>query len=295
MPSPEQDTAVSDIAHDAPVVAAHDCLVVIYRRDGGAGKCTALDRFPLRIGRDPNNELVVEGSGVSRRHARIEKRAGRAVLMDVGSTNGTLVNDVELSGVVELKSGDRIKVGSTIFKYLSASDAEASLHEQIFASTTTDELTGLRSKRFLNDELAREFSRARRYNRALSVLVIDIDHFKVVNDTYGHHVGDITLQAVAACILSCLREDDTAARFGGEEMVVLLPEAKLAEAASVAERIRLAVAAHVVTFRDFQFTVTVSIGCAQYDHGDADEHVLFERGDRQMYAAKESGRNAVKA
>ena len=294
MPSSEQDTVVSDIARETPVVAAHDCLVVIYKRDGGAGTCVALDRFPLRIGRDPHNELVVDGSGVSRRHARIEKRGDRAVLMDVGSTNGTLLNDVELAAMVELNSGDRIKVGSTIFKYLSASDAETSLHEQIFASTTTDELTGLRSKRFLNDELAREFSRARRYNRALSVLVIDIDHFKVVNDTYGHQAGDVTLQAVAASILSCLSVNDTAARFGGEEMVVLLPEAKLAEAASVAERIRLAVAAHVVTFRDCRFTVTASIGCAQYDHGDADEHVLFERADRQMYAAKASGRNAVK-
>jgi two-component system cell cycle response regulator len=163
MASRDEDTAVSDVAQAIPVArASDDCLVVVYQREGGAGRCIKLDRLPLRVGRDPDNELVLADDGVSRRHARIEKHGGRAVLMDVGSTNGTLLNDVELSGIAELRTGDRIQVGSTIFKYLSASDLEAALHEQIFANVTTDALTGLRSKRHLNDELGREFSRARR-------------------------------------------------------------------------------------------------------------------------------------
>ncbi|HET7543202.1 MAG TPA: GGDEF domain-containing protein [Polyangiaceae bacterium] len=295
MSSRDEDTAVSDVGQ--AVVAAptsNDCLVVVYQREGGAGRCIKLDRLPLRIGRDPNNELVLADDGVSRRHARIERRSERIVLMDVGSTNGTLLNDAELTGIVELRTGDRIQVGSTIFKYLSASDLEAALHEQIFANVSTDELTGLRSKRHLTDELGREFSRARRYNRNFSLLMIDIDHFKAVNDQHGHQVGDITLRAVASQVLSCLHADDLAARYGGEEFVVLLLETKLEDAVAVAERIRQAVAQLTVSFRDLRLQVTVSIGVAEFSHSDENEIRLFERADQRLYAAKQAGRNAVR-
>jgi two-component system cell cycle response regulator len=295
MSSRDEDTAVSDVAQAIPVArASDDCLVVVYQRDGGAGRCIKLDRLPLRLGRDPDNELVLADDGASRRHARIERRSGRVVLMDVGSTNGTLLNDAELTGIVELRTGDRIQVGSTIFKYLSASDLEAALHEQIFSNATTDALTGLRSKRHLTDELGREFSRARRYNRKFSLLMIDIDHFKSVNDQYGHQVGDITLRAVASNVLSCLHSDDLAARYGGEEFVVLLQETKLDDAITIAERIRQAVAELTVVYRDARLQVTVSIGCAEYSHADENEVRLFERADQLMYAAKEAGRNAVR-
>jgi len=292
----DEDTAVSDVAHAVPVApASDDCLVVVYQRDGGAGRCIKLDRLPLRLGRDPDNELVLADEGVSRRHARIEKRSDRVVLMDVGSTNGTLLNDAELTGIAELRTGDRIKVGSTIFKYLSASDLEAALHEQIFAIATTDALTGLRNKRHLTDELAREFSRARRYNRTFSILMIDIDHFKEVNDRYGHQVGDVTLRAVASTVLSCLNSEDLAARYGGEEFVVALLETELEDAIATAERIRRAVSELVVSYREASLQVTVSIGCAEYSHADEDEVALFERADQRLYAAKEAGRNAVKS
>jgi len=286
---------VSDVAQAIPVApASDDCLVVVYQREGGAGRCIKLDRLPLRLGRDPDNELVLEDDGVSRRHARIERRSGRVVLMDVGSTNGTLLNDVELSGIVELNTGDRIQVGSTIFKYLSASDLEAALHEQIFSNATTDALTGLRSKRHLTDELGREFSRARRYNRKFSLLMIDIDHFKAVNDRYGHQVGDITLRAVASNVLSCLHSDDLAARYGGEEFVVLLLETKLEDAVVIAERIRQAIAELAISYREARLRVTVSIGCAEYSHDDENEVRLFERADQLMYAAKQAGRNTIR-
>jgi len=295
MASREEDTAVSDVAQAIPVAPARDdCLVIVYHRGGGAGRCIKLDRLPLRVGRDPDNELVLADDGVSRRHARIEKRSDRLVLMDVGSTNGTLLNDAELSGIAELCTGDRIQIGSTIFKYLSASDLEAALHEQIFSNATTDALTGLRSKRHLTDEFGREFSRARRYNRVFSILMIDIDHFKQVNDQFGHQVGDITLRAVASNVLSCLNSEDLAARYGGEEFVVVLLETKLEDAIVIAERIRQAVAELVVSYRDTRLQVTVSIGCAEYSHADENELRLFERADQRMYAAKQAGRNTVK-
>jgi len=295
MSSGDEDTAVSDVAQAIPVVrTSSDCLVVVYQREGGAGRSIKLDHLPLRIGRDPNNELVLADDGVSRRHARLERRSERIVLMDVGSTNGTLLNDAELSGIVELRTGDRIQIGATIFKYLSATDLEAALHEQIYSNATTDALTGMRSKRHLMDELGREFSRARRYNRTFCLLMIDIDHFKAVNDDYGHQLGDITLRAVAGNIMSCLPSDSLAARYGGEEFVVLLLETKLEDAVAIAERIRQAIAELTVSYRDTRLRVTVSIGCAEYSHGDESELRLFERADQRMYAAKEAGRNAVR-
>jgi len=296
MSSWEEDTAVSDVGQPIRVArASDDCLVVVYQREGGAGRCIKLDHLPLRLGRDPDNELVLDDDGVSRRHARIERRSDRLVLMDVGSTNGTLLNDAELTGIAELHTGDRIQVGSTIFKYLSGSDLEAAVHEQIFSNATTDALTGLRSKRHLTDELSREFSRARRYNRGFSLLMIDIDHFKAVNDCYGHQVGDIALRAVGSHLLSCLHPDDIAARYGGEEFVVLLQETRLAEAAAIAERICRSISELTISYRDVSLQVTVSIGCAEYSHADESEARLFERADQRMYAAKVAGRNTVKA
>jgi len=296
MSGDDQDTAISDVGRELPASAeASECLVVVHQREGLTGKCIKLGRFPVRIGRDPNNEIELADDGVSRRHARLERHGDRTVIMDVGSRNGTLVNDDELEGILELRTGDRIKIGSTVFKYLSASDLESVLHEQIFANTITDALTELKNTRFLNDELAREFSRARRYGRVFSILMIDIDHFKRVNDVHGHQVGDITLREVAAKVVSCLRAQDTAVRYGGEEIVVLLPETKLADAVAAAERIRQAVAAQVIDYRNVQIQVTVSIGCSQYDETDLSDADLFRRADERVYAAKEAGRNCVKA
>jgi diguanylate cyclase (GGDEF)-like protein len=278
MSSDDQDTAVNEVAREAPVAAQHGCLLVIYQRDGaGAGKRIELDRLPLRIGREDDNELVIEEECVSRRHARIEQREGRIVLMDAGSTNGTLLNGVELSEIVQLTNGDRITVGSAILKYLAASDMDALFYEQVFASVQIDQLTGLRRKEVFMDQLQREVSRARRYDRALSALFIDIDRFKSVNTDHGHMHADQILKSVAGCILANCRANDTAARFGGEELVVLLPETDVSNAALIAERVRAAVEACVVNYRDKPVSVTVSIGCAEYLESEGEESHLVER------------------
>lgn len=290
----DEDTAVSDIARPIPVAVIDDCLVVVHQRDGTVGRCIKLARFPFRIGRELDNELVLDEDGVSRRHARLERRDQRTVLMDTSSKNGTLHNDQELVGIAELQTGDRIKIGPTVLKYLNGADPDAILHEQIYLSAVTDELTGLRNKRFFRETFTREFSRAQRYRRSLSILVIDIDHFKNVNDRHGHHIGDITLTAVAGIVGSIVRADDTAARYGGEELVVLLPETDLRGAAVIAERLRNEIASRKVCYRDISLHVTVSIGCAELCAKDADADALFQRADRQVYVAKDDGRNRVR-
>ena len=292
--SSSDETAVTDVNQPVPSPRANDCLVIIHQRSSEAGKHFKLGDAPTRIGRDADNEIVLDDPGVSRRHARLERRQQKIVLMDVGSKNGTLLNDRELTQVAELRNGDRIKIGAAIFKYLSADDLEAALHEQIYSNTITDNLTQLHNRRHFDDELAREFSRSRRHARPLSLLVIDIDHFKLVNDTHGHHVGDITLKAVSDAIRTSLRAEDVVARFGGEEIAVLLPEATLDQAAGAAEKLRTLVAESVVEFRALRLSVTVSVGCAELEAGDADPAHFFERGDQKMYEAKAAGRNCVR-
>jgi two-component system, cell cycle response regulator len=288
------ETAVTDVSQPVPSPRANDCLVIIHQRSAAAGKHYRLGDSPIRIGRDADNEIVLDDPGVSRRHARLERRQQQLVLMDVGSKNGTLLNDRELAQTIELKNGDRIKIGATIFKYLSADDLEAALHEQIYVNTITDNLTQLHNRWHFDGEFAREFSRSRRHHRPLSLLVIDIDHFKNVNDTHGHHVGDITLKAVSDAVRSSLRAEDIVARFGGEEIAVILPEATLDQAAAAAEKLRALVAELVVQFRDLRLSVTVSVGCASLEDGDADPTSFFERCDQKMYEAKAAGRNSVR-
>jgi diguanylate cyclase (GGDEF)-like protein len=204
-----------------------------------------------------------------------------------------LVNDSELVTIAELKTGDKITIGSTVLKYWSAADPEAALYEQIYTSAFTDGLTGLKNKRHLNEQLSREALRARRYDRPLALLMIDIDFFKKVNDDHGHPAGDRVLQSVATQIRACVRSEDVVARYGGEEIVVMLLETTLEMARETAERIRSAVASTVVACRDVNVSVTVSIGCAELSAADADECGLVERADQQVYAAKKAGRNRV--
>jgi diguanylate cyclase (GGDEF)-like protein len=291
----DQDTLVTvkDPVH-LEGVAGNDCLVIIHRRDGlSLTRRIDLARPVIRIGRDTANDIVLEDTEVSRRHARVEARGRSWVLMDVGSTNGTFLNDRELEGCVKLKRGDRLKIGSHIFKFLTGDDVESAYHDEIYRLSITDNLTGIPNARALRDELAREFSRARRHSLPTSFLMIDIDRFKDVNDTYGHLAGDAVLARVAAAIRSATRDGDTVARYGGEEIAVLMPQTELAEATAVAERIRASIAKLVTEYRGLAIDVTVSVGCAALAPEDKTHDDLVERADHQLYAAKAAGRNRV--
>jgi two-component system cell cycle response regulator len=291
----DQDTlvTVNDPAQ-VPRVTGDDCLVIIHRRDGlRLTKRIPLSRPIIRIGRDTANDVVLDDTEVSRRHARVEARGTGWVLMDVGSTNGTFLNDRELDGCVRLARGDRLKIGSHIFKFLTGDDVESAYHDEIYQLSITDNLTGIPNRRALRDEFAREFSRARRHALPTSFLMLDIDRFKDVNDTFGHLAGDAVLARVASTARAATRDGDTVARYGGEEIAVLMPQTDLAEAKVVAERIRAAIAALVTEYRGLAIQVTVSVGCAALCSEDTDFDDLVERADAKLYEAKAAGRNCV--
>lgn len=153
----------------------------------------------------------------------------------------------------------------------------------------TDALTGLRNRRSFDQEFANRFEHARRYNRPLALLMVDIDHFKKINDEHGHQVGDEVLARVASVLRRCTRQTDVAARYGGEEFVIVLPETPMLEALQVGEKIRSSVAAEPLPMR-----VTVSIGIAAMPYSQFNSAQDLLRGaDEALYRAKHDGRNRV--
>ena len=158
----------------------------------------------------------------------------------------------------------------------------------------TDGLTGLYNRRYFMAQVDTELSKARRHRLDLSLVMVDADHFKAVNDTYGHDVGDVVLKSLANAAKSCLREHDVLARYGGEEFVMLLPHTDLNGAVVVAERVRSTVERQDVVFDGGQILhITVSLGVASLSEPVASRMELLKNADLALYQAKELGRNRV--
>jgi diguanylate cyclase (GGDEF)-like protein len=291
----DQETVITEMGQRPPPAApGNDSLVVIYAKEEAMrGKRFKLEKSPLTIGRIQDSDVVLDDDAVSRRHAQVEQRADIWYVVDVGSRNGTLHNEGELDREAALGHGDRIKVGSTIFKYLTGADAESAYFEEVFKLTITDGLTQVNNRRHFDETLEREYLRARRHTRPLALLVMDIDYFKKINDQYGHLAGDHVLRELAGLVQGRVRRDETVARYGGEEFVVLLPETTLEGAVSLAENLRARIAAHSFVFQNTTIAVSVSVGCAEAMESDSTAPDLFRRADEHMYRAKKSGRNRV--
>jgi len=274
--------------------SGNDCLVVIYSPEPGLlGKRFVLDRAVLRVGRGADNTVVLEGDSVSRRHARFEKRGNRWHVVDLNSTNGTYFNEQLVVGEQILNNSDRIKIGPAILKFLSGADAEAKYHEEIYRMTIVDGLTQIHNKRYLFEVMDRECTRARRHDRPLSIVMFDIDHFKKINDQFGHLAGDYALRELARVCQDRIRKDETFARYGGEEFTVVLPETAIEGALALAEDLRARTEQHDFAFQNERIPMTISLGCAQLSETDKLATDLIQRADEKLYEAKRGGRNRV--
>jgi diguanylate cyclase (GGDEF)-like protein len=270
----------------------HSYLVQIYPLNAGYG-LVQLPPEKLVIGRDSTCDLVVVDDSVSRRHATIEQSDVGFVLVDHGSTNGTFVNDNRIERHL-LAAGDRIRVGGHIFKFLADDQIEAQYHECVYAMATRDGLTAAFNKRYLLDALQRAITECERRVRPLALLMLDVDHFKAVNDTHGHLAGDEVLMGLCQRLREALRRDEILARYGGEEFAVLVSETTLDDARSLAERLRAAVAESPMSTNRGPLGVTVSIGVASLAGGTSLTPLDFiAEADRNLYAAKAAGRNRV--
>ena len=266
------------------------CLVIIYGDD--LGRRVPLGTEPTVIGRSSKCDVQLDQESVSRNHARISRERNGYVIRDLGSTNGTYVND-ELVDEVALRDGDQLKIGRTIFKFIVSGNMEAQYHEEIYRLMTVDGLTELHNKRFFNEALEREASRSRRYERDFSLVLFDIDHFKRINDTYGHLAGDSVLRQLGALVRSRVRRDDVPARTGGEEFGVIVPEVGREGAIQLAEKLRASVESAVFRFEGTQIPVTISIGVAAWGPHVEDPQELVKEADERLYDAKRGGRNRV--
>lgn len=292
----DEKTRVTDVVQPtAPETGSGtDCLVVIYTTEKALlGKRFVLESSPLRIGRGPDNHIVLEGDSVSRRHTQLERRGPETwFAVDNRSTNGTYVNEDQIPGEIELENGDRIKVGPTILKFLSGADAEAKYHEEIYRMTIMDGLTQIHNKRYLIEALERDVMRARRHDRDLSAIMFDIDHFKSINDRYGHLAGDYVLRELARVVQERTRRDEVFARYGGEEFAIILPETDLDGAARLAEILRQRVETNDFSFQGEKIAVTISMGAAALTENMTGTD-LISRADAKLYEAKNGGRNRV--
>ncbi len=282
-------TSVREIA--ARSASGHACLVQL--RGPQMGRRLELGARTFSIGRDPSSDIVLESDSVSRRHAGIEASPTGHRIVDNFSTNGTYLNEVLVQGDAPLRSGDYIQIGEAIFKYLSGDNIELAYHEEIYRLTIEDGLTQVPNKRALMEFLDREFSRARRHERSLAVIMCDLDHFKRVNDDYGHLMGDYVLREVAKLAKARIRQEEMFARYGGEEFCAVLPEVDIEGARSFAEDFRKLVEEHVFQFEGNRVDVTVSIGVALADDSMKRLEALMLAADENLYKAKHAGRNRV--
>jgi diguanylate cyclase (GGDEF)-like protein len=267
------------------------CLVIIYGAD--LGKRIPLGTEDLECGRSVQTGIALDDDAVSRRHARFAWTGSCFVVTDLGSTNGTFVNDAFVRERV-LRDGDQVKIGHTIFKFICGGNIELSYHEEIYRLMTFDGLTQIQNKRSFENALEREVSRAHRYGRPLSLVMFDIDHFKRVNDEHGHLAGDAVLRQLASLVSGNIRREDVAARVGGEEFALLLPELALDQARLCAEKLRAIVARTPCRFDDREIPITSSFGVAELPlTSPPDPKELYRLADERLYAAKRGGRNRV--
>jgi diguanylate cyclase (GGDEF)-like protein len=246
----------------------------------------------LVIGREEGVNVLLSDDGVSRRHARIFMKGSDAIVEDLGSRNGTFVAGERVTEY-SLTDGEKIQIGAaTTIKFTFTDDLEEEYQRRLTEAALRDPLTGIYNRRHFDERLLAEFSGARRHGTPLSLLIIDVDHFKKVNDTHGHLAGDAALQMVASVLQEATRKEDILARYGGEEFVVLARATDLGGAALFAERMRKKVEGSVCKWQNKEISVTVSIGVAQLSKSATMEDFI-DSADRAVYQAKHAGRNRV--
>lgn len=270
------------------------CLIII--RGTPQGHRFFLTQPEMILGRDPAADISVADQSISRKHAKLTKSGGKISISDLGSSNGTFVNDkkVEPGTTVVLAKEDMVKVGNFILKFLPAGEIEILFYGNLGSAAHTDPMTQIYNKGYLTEALEAEFKRARALHTDFSILFFDLDHFKKINDTYGHDAGDFVLKELTALIRNNhIRPKDTFARYGGEEFVVLLGQTGAKDTAEIAERIRAAVEAHAFMYDGKRLPVTCSMGVAELRADIESAQTLLKAADKALYASKQGGRNRV--
>lgn len=292
----DENTLPADVSHlrlatedtaSAPhiVVLTGPCVGSLFRVSGEEST----------IGRSNECDIHIDDESISREHAKLVRTDdGGFLIKDMGSTNGTYKSGQRIDTAV-LAEGERFRIGSTTLLRLSLNVEMEASFRKLYDASVRDPLTGLHNRRHLDERLEAELSFSTRHGTPLSLIFLDIDHFKKVNDSQGHQAGDHVLRKLSEVLQSSVRAEDLVARFGGEEFVILAPGITSDQAQTFAERIRLAIEQLELTYEEGQISITVSVGVAcssQASPSDAPSDLL-KAGDRALFEAKRRGRNQV--
>jgi diguanylate cyclase (GGDEF)-like protein len=248
----------------------------------------------LEIGRSGAVGISLpEVMSISRKHARLRYLGSAVTVEDLGSTNGTYVNGQAINGRTVLRSGDRFQTAAVHFKFLHEQDVENAYHLAIYELVAKDGLTEIFNKRKFDEELQREFARAVRHQRPLSLIIFDLDEFKTINDTYGHLCGDFILKQVASLARDLIRPEQVLARVGGDEFVILAPETGAEGAETLATKLRDRVLGYEHRYGDVKISVSCSFGVAELTREMAVPQDLYQAADDVLLLGKRSGKNRV--
>jgi diguanylate cyclase (GGDEF)-like protein len=244
------------------------------------------------VGRSLDCQVKIHESGVSRRHALITQSGETEYFVqDLGSRNGTTVRGRPITRA-RLADGDRIGVGPVFFRFALADETEEMALKRRYEFSIVDGLTGAMNRKHFDDRLIGELAYAKRHKAGVTLMIIDVDHFKKINDRHGHQAGDTVLKRLATVIRSTLRVEDVFARYGGEEFAIIARGIDTQHAVLFAERIRMLVERTQFLHKTTPLQMTVSIGVASLaDCRDASVDQLISLADSRLYVAKASGRN----
>ena len=296
------DKTVHDHKFDAPEETSHKIehsitLTIIGGNEIDFGKHFLLEKNRTLIGRDDANDIPIHDEKISKFHCEVSivkdnQGIEQIFIKDVHSTNGTYVNGERVDQIT-LHAGDRIQTGDTVLSLSYNDELEKEYHAKLFNYAVRDSHTGLYNKRFIINELENISRIAKRSSRVFSIIIIDIDDFKQINDLYGHLAGDEYLKAIAGLFTQTLREQDIAGRIGGEEFLIILPETSIDGAFQLAIRIRMNVENFVLDYLTYKIKTTISAGVCQYENSIIDTNELLDIADQALYETKRSGKNRV--
>jgi two-component system cell cycle response regulator len=288
----------TQIGDRSPATPAHGVrrrkpsIIVIAGENVGA-------MFPVAhgsvIGRASDVAVRLAADEVSRRHARILEKEERWLVEDLESRNGTWINGERAKGPSPLSDGDKIELGGGIvLRFALYDELDESYQLLMYESSLRDGLTRAFNRKYFDERLDQEFAYAQRHDSELALLMVDVDHFKMINDTHGHVAGDGVLTQLAAHMLRIIRAEDVFARYGGEEFAILSRGIRYETGKAFGERVRTAVERFPFTYNEERIKVTVSVGVAAIPSPEIGQpSQLVEAADRALYRAKAAGRNRV--
>ncbi len=276
------------------ITPTRDQAYLIVLAGSAMGEMHKISREKTVIGRGQKTDIRIVDEGISRDHCEVLIEGDKIILHDLGSTNGTFCRGLRVDRH-ELEDGDKILVGSgTVLKFTYHDKLDEVFQRQMYESALRDDLTKAFNKKYYMDRVESEYAYAVRHNLPLALVTFDIDHFKNINDTYGHPGGDYVLSELSSTVIASIRVEDVFARVGGEEFSIVCRGADIVQAQIVGERLRSGVAARQFVFDGKTMPVTISVGVAAVPNSAIRDAMEFiAAADQVLYEAKRGGRNRV--